>query len=343
MEQHLILGVGAIGVSTAVIFAYLVVIWWLDRYEREPFWVVLLAFLWGGVGGTTLGCVLSIGMSLPMEALLVPAQYAELVLATVTAPIAEELTKGLIFVFLIFTPYLDNETDGLIYGAASGLGFAVVENMFYFLATAASGDPEVFYATVVVRTLFTSLVHAISTALLGYAIGYVRHRELLPVLWVWPIVGFCLAVVNHAMWNLLAHMSGAELLTEQMAGEAMALAMTFVFFMSAAMFIITQLSLMREQKVIEEYLADEAGRGTLPERHAEIIPSWRTRRKKGWLPPEVPHREYVEAATMLAFRRYQLDTAAEVYRERYREGVEKHRHKVRRLLSEAGPSMDATS
>ena len=329
--EDVVLGLGAVAVSTVVVFAYLVVIWWLDRYEREPFAVVLFAFLWGGLGGTMLGCGLTMALSIPFEQ-LTTAVYSEILFAVVTAPIAEELTKGLVFVFLLATPYLDNETDGLIYGAAAGLGFAVVENSFYFLATASAG-PEIFYATLVVRTLFTALVHAISTALLGYAIGYVRHRKLTPWLWLWPILGLTLAVINHGLWNFLAHVSGSELLSEEMAAGAMGLGMTFVFFMSAAMFIITQISLMREQKIIGEYLQDEASRGTLPEEHARIIPSWRTRRKDDWLPPQIPKKEYVEAATMLAFRRYQFDTAARRHQKKHRREIERYRRKVKKLRS----------
>ncbi len=329
--EHLVLGLGAVGVSTVIIFAYLVFIWWLDRYEREPFWVVLIAFCWGGVGGTLLGCILSVTMSIP-AAELIPTAYADVLMVAVIAPFAEEFTKGLIFVLLVFTPYLDNETDGLIYGAAAGLGFAAVENMLYFLATAAAGDPEVFYATVVMRTLFTALVHAISTALLGYAIGYVRHRRLWPRLWLWPIIGYVLAVANHALWNFLVFASGVEFLSETMTDETMLMAMVFVFFMSGAMFVITQISLMREQQIIGKYLADEAQRGTLPKEHAGVIPSWRNRRKKGWVPPGVPHKEYVEAATLLAFRRYQADTAAKRFEQRYQKRVEENRRKVREML-----------
>lgn len=327
----LIMGLGAVAISTLIIFGYLLVIWWLDRYEREPLWLVLITFVWGALGGTALGCVISLAMSVPLDA-VVPSVYSHLVLATVTAPLAEEFTKGLIFLVLIFTPHLDNETDGLIYGAAAGLGFAAVENVLYFMAVAAAG-PEVFFATVIVRTLFSALVHTISTALLGYTIGYIRHRRLLPWLWALPLLGFALAVINHAFWNLMATISGSQFLSEEMTTGALGLGMLFVFLMAVAMFVITQLSLMREQKIIGQYLRDEVEQGTLPRAHAEIIPSWRKRRKKGWLAPGIPHQDYVEAATLLAFRRYQTDTVAPRHRGKYKKGVEKHRRRVKELLS----------
>ena len=52
--------IAAVLAGTLVVFGYLVVIWWLDRYEREPFWMTLLVFAWGGFGGTSMGCLCSI-------------------------------------------------------------------------------------------------------------------------------------------------------------------------------------------------------------------------------------------------------------------------------------------
>ena len=28
---------------------YVLFVWWLDRYEKEPLWLLALAFLWGAV------------------------------------------------------------------------------------------------------------------------------------------------------------------------------------------------------------------------------------------------------------------------------------------------------
>ena len=50
----------AVVLATAIVIAYLLFIWWLDRYEREPFWVVLLTFLWGGIGGTGISCFVNL-------------------------------------------------------------------------------------------------------------------------------------------------------------------------------------------------------------------------------------------------------------------------------------------
>ena len=49
----------AVALATFLILGYVLFIWWLDRYEREPIWLVGLTFLWGGLGGTCLSCVIN--------------------------------------------------------------------------------------------------------------------------------------------------------------------------------------------------------------------------------------------------------------------------------------------
>ena len=36
-------------------FVYLLLIWWMDRNEREPFWILLVNFIWGATGAIFLG------------------------------------------------------------------------------------------------------------------------------------------------------------------------------------------------------------------------------------------------------------------------------------------------
>ncbi|MFU8803389.1 MAG: PrsW family intramembrane metalloprotease, partial [Bradymonadaceae bacterium] len=327
VEMGIILG--GVGIATMVVVSYLVFIWWLDRYEREPIWLVLLTFLWGALIGTCLGCVLSIpGMLLSVG--LFGAEMGGLISAVVVAPLVEEFTKGLVFVLLLFTRHIDNETDGLIYGAATGLGFATLENLAYFVG-AAEGGMEVFLGIVTVRTLFTALVHCISSALLGMFIGYARHRSGQLRWLIYPGIGFGLAVLNHGLWNLLATLSGFDgSNTEGLL--FLLLGMAMVVGLSVMMFALTQLSLKREHDVIRRFLLKEAEKGTLPRAHAEIIPYWSRRRKKGWLDPKISQNAYIQAATLLAFRHYQMEIAEGERSEQYLKDIERYRHEVQAQL-----------
>lgn len=329
-----LIGLAAVGISTLLLCCVLGFIWWLDRYEREPLWLVIIAFLWGGFGGTILGCVVNTMVG-TTALLFLSEQGASLLTTVVVAPVVEEFTKGLIFVALLLVPLfrgeLDNETDGLIYGAATGLGFAVIENLFYF-ANVALSSPSDFFAVVVMRTLFTALVHTISSSLLGYSIGYIRYRRLVPFLWIVPFLGYGLAVANHAWWNLAAMLSGAGFLSPEAANNTFGLAILSVIGMSFFMFLLTQLSLHREKRIIVRYLLEEASVGSLPREHVGHIASWRQRGRPGWLSAAIPRSEYVQAATLLAFRRYQAATVAPRYRAKYEQQAQHYRDQIATLL-----------
>ncbi len=327
----IVVGVAA---GTLIIFGYLLFIWWLDRYEREPLWVVLLAFLWGGMGGTCLGCALS----LPFAALAktVPLGGAsDALTAVLAAPFAEEFTKGLVFVPLLFTAQIDNETDGLIYGAATGLGFAAVENLLYYFGALKGGAGAVL-TLVVLRTLFTALVHCVSSSILGMSIGYARHRAGASRWVKYPVMGYLVAVANHALWNATSTLAGIAGTPGSVKGLLTLAGIGLVIVAGTMMFIITQVSLAREHKLIERFLKDEAERGTLPGAHAAVIPCWRKRRQSGWLSPAIPKSEYVHAATLLAFRRHQKKIARGERSQMYQRDINAYRQQLRQLRAQAG-------
>ncbi|MBP7087404.1 MAG: PrsW family intramembrane metalloprotease, partial [Methanomassiliicoccales archaeon] len=60
--------------------------------------------------------------------------------------------------------------DGFIYGAAAGLGFAAMENIFYNSSALIDGY-EVFLATALTRAVASTLLHASASAVLGYGIA----------------------------------------------------------------------------------------------------------------------------------------------------------------------------
>ncbi len=58
----------------------------------------------------------------------------------------------------------------------TGLGFACVENLWYYYNNAVHGFGAIV-AIATIRTLFTAMLHCTSSAMLGMAIGYARHRK----------------------------------------------------------------------------------------------------------------------------------------------------------------------
>lgn len=330
--MNLFFALSAVALATFVVIGYLIFIWWLDRYEREPIYMVVLTFVWGAFGGTTLGCGLNHVLN-AVVALATSTAATDMMSTVIFAPLSEEFTKALIFLPLLFTRHIDNETDGLIYGAAAGLGFATIENLLYF-ANAAQEGVVAFYFLIIMRTLFSALVHCISSALFGMAVGLVRHRPTSARILVVLAIGFALAVTNHALWNGIAHFAGSTELTETRV-LLLLMNMSMVIIASLTMFLLTQLSLNREHKLIAHHLQQEATEfATFPQHHATIVPFWRHRRKNDWLAPHVAKDRYVRELTLLAFRRHQLELADIHKRDKYLGDIQFYRKSIHQLLSD---------
>ena len=114
----------------------------LDLYEREPLSLVLGALLWGAVAATTLSGFANDGWGLVVARVGGP-EFAARWTAALTAPFVEETLKGLgvVMIYLIAPDEFDDMMDGFVYGAVCGLGFAVVEDVFYFMGVF-GGHPE---------------------------------------------------------------------------------------------------------------------------------------------------------------------------------------------------------
>ena len=99
--------------------------------------------------------------------------------AALTAPFVEEILKGLgvVLIYLIAPDEFDDMMDGFVYGAVCGLGFAVVEDVFYFMGVFGghpSGVLQGFFVRVVSSGLYS---HVLYTGLVGMGIGYFVSRR----------------------------------------------------------------------------------------------------------------------------------------------------------------------
>lgn len=113
-------------VAVAPMVAMLSFIWWVDRYDREPLRYVFDCFLWGAFGAFILSII---GSELSLQFFGERSPEREFAIGSIlVAPTVEELMKGLILFFLPRYRDFDNVTDGLVYGAAAGLGFGMTEN-----------------------------------------------------------------------------------------------------------------------------------------------------------------------------------------------------------------------
>jgi len=109
----------------------IVILWWLDRYEKEPLWLASIVFLWGAVPTILLSLIAQIVLDFPLAAVFGPSILYEAAGASIIAPITEETFKGLILlaIFLVYRREFDGVMDGIFYGALVGFGFSVVADV----------------------------------------------------------------------------------------------------------------------------------------------------------------------------------------------------------------------
>jgi len=200
-----------LGVLVVSAFALpLVFLWWIrntERYGREPIGAVLKAFSWGAVFSVLIALVVSVFLLLSLER-IVPLyvflserfEDPETVAGVlIVAPFVEEASKALSA--RAGKGRARFPSDGLVYGAAAGLGFSATENLFYGLAALA--DPELGASAslfvIAVRSFSSSFLHASSTATTGYGLakGWLLGRR-------WAFLPFYLvAVAMHSTFNFL--------------------------------------------------------------------------------------------------------------------------------------------
>jgi RsiW-degrading membrane proteinase PrsW (M82 family) len=112
-------------IAPAIFIMYLI---YRHDMESEPFTMVIKAFL-GGV----LSVFISFLFSTPLSMLLITNSFlSPLMDAFLAAAIPEELSKWLIFIWLIKkSKHFDQYYDGILYAIFISMGFALIENILY--------------------------------------------------------------------------------------------------------------------------------------------------------------------------------------------------------------------
>jgi protease PrsW len=183
---------------------------WLDRFESEPTRYLVLAFLWGALVAAAIAAVANTSAVVVLQATTDP-EAALATTAVLVAPFVEEALKGLLvlLVWWFLRHEFDGITDGMVYAGVCAAGFAFTENIQYLAVAWSRGGGEALGATFVARCLMSPFAHPMFTVLTGIGVGVAAtSRSWLPRL-VAPVVGFALAVLAHALWNLAA-VSGAQ-------------------------------------------------------------------------------------------------------------------------------------
>ena len=298
----------AITAGLAPMMVYALIVWWFDRYEKEPWPLLIGVFVWGAAPSILLALITELLLDIPLHSLVGPGLTYNLLGSALMAPLVEEFSKGLavLAVFLLFYRQFDGVLDGIVYGSIVGFGFAAVENVLYLVATLNKGGAGAMFAVIFLRAFLFGLNHALFTSLTGIGFAVARTSRSWPVRLTAPVAGLALAVAAHALHN-----AGATFASVTWLGLLFSAASDGIGVVILLAIIL--LATLQERGWIVQYLADEVTSGLITPGQYHVACSYLERvghRTDALLKGDVDRffrlGRFYQMMTLLAFRKYQL-------------------------------------
>jgi RsiW-degrading membrane proteinase PrsW (M82 family) len=254
------------GFAPMLFFA--IILYWSDRYEKEPWLLLGAVFFWGAIiaagGAFIINTFLGVGVYIFSNS----EAATNLATGTLIAPVVEEFLKGfsVLIVFLVFRKEFDSILDGIIYAGVAALGFAATENTYYifshgFLESGWQG----LWSLVFIRVVLVGWQHPFYTAFTGIGLAVARHNKSMWIKVIAPLVGFGMAIITHSVHNTLTSFLGG------LSGMALGTLIDWIswFFM----FIFVLWAINREKLIVKKYLADEVRSGIITSSNYQIAAS----------------------------------------------------------------------
>jgi RsiW-degrading membrane proteinase PrsW (M82 family) len=174
-----------------------------ETQEKEKKFKLYLAFLYGFSISTYLSLITNTYFSYKITYYFIckginieeSIKYSDIITSTIIAPVFEEIFKGFgMFIPLIYDE-LNEEEDGIIFGAEIGNGFATIENIFYGRMM---NNKTESILLILIRQLTSSALHTYASATIGegvslYKLKIYNRSDLLKK--------FLLAIFIHGLHN----------------------------------------------------------------------------------------------------------------------------------------------
>jgi len=155
------------------------------------------SIVWSFLGGGAIG-VIAAGLVefVVLRQLSIPQLFA--------VGLIEETAKLIVPVVIFLGGRYRSEADGLLFGIASGMGFAMLETIGYGLTafTQSGGDVNTLTQTLLVRGLLSPAGHAAWTGMVCAVLWRQRDRAGRPVFNLAVAAAFIAAIVLHALWDI---------------------------------------------------------------------------------------------------------------------------------------------
>lgn len=170
-----------------------------DNDEREPIGLIIVSFLLGGL-------LVSIAVWLEKYSLnFIKDNNMQIVIWA----IIEELLKFTgVMVIILGNKNVDQPIDYPMYFIATALGFAALENILYLLNPFSVSGTTVGMLTGNLRFLGSTLLHAISSAMIGSAMGLSFYLKQYKITYL--LIGIICAIVLHSVFNFFIMKGSGE-------------------------------------------------------------------------------------------------------------------------------------
>ncbi len=251
-------------------FFFAAVVYWLDRYEKEPKILLGATFFWGVVIAAGGAFIINTAFGMGIYAFSGSESAAELGTTSIVAPIVEEFLKGfaVVIVFLMFRKEFDSVLDGIIYAGIAALGFAATENTLYIYRNGYldGGWQGLFFLTFI-RVVVVGWQHPFYTAFTGIGLAVSRTNKNRLVKFIAPFIGYGVAVTTHAFHNTFGGLIGG------LGGLA---AGTFVDWIGwACMFGFIIWMVNNERNIVKNHLRSEVVSGLISQaQYQKALSPW---------------------------------------------------------------------
>jgi RsiW-degrading membrane proteinase PrsW (M82 family) len=242
----------------------------MDRLEPEPRGNLVLCFAWGAGVAALLAAIINTAGLLFITQPDLGQSNGEYISATFGAPVVEETLKGAVLFWLLWRrrEEFDGPTDGIMYAAMVGLGFAMMENIGYYIGALVRpevGGAQLLGTTFVFRGLLSPFSHPAFTSLTGIGVAYAATHKRGG--WA-AVTGLLAAMVLHGLWNGLAKYGLAGI----------AAAYLLVAWVLLALVAVVVTDRRRTVRLIWRFLPAYEGTGVVTDADLRMLASLRARR-----------------------------------------------------------------
>lgn len=250
-------------------FVHTAIFYWADRFEREPGWLLFVAFLWGAIPAILASVIAELVLGIPLSSSAETLQ-GQVVESSIIAPVVEEFCKGFaLWVIFIWKRHeFDGVLDGLLYGALIGFGFAMTEDFFYYIGAFDSGGIGNLSLVIFLRAILFGLNHGFYTGLTGIAFGIARNMRNGMLRFIIPWIGLGLAILAHALHNFGVTVASVNPL-------GLILSVVMALGSVGLLILVIALAWQHERKSIKTQLAEEIGSTLSTEEYEHLTNHWR--------------------------------------------------------------------